>query len=73
MFPEKKSKTKNCKTKICNRQEAVNFFVIYFILLRFIATNQQKHIIMKKEQNDKQLELPGRSRLVRRQFNENLL
>ena len=35
-----------------------------FILLRFIATNKQKHKITKDKQNDKQLELPDSSRLV---------
>ena len=41
---------------------------LFFILLRFIATNKQKHKITKDKQNDKQLEPPDSSRLVRRQF-----
>ena len=42
--------------------------VVGVLFLRFIATNQQKHIIMKDKQNDKQLELSDSSRVVRRQF-----
>ena len=58
----------NVEKQLLTAAILVTVYFYFFILLRFIATNQQKYIIMKDKQNNKQLDLPDSSRLVRRQF-----
>ena len=62
--------------KICGKKSivkssisvAMSRYLIFFVFVGFIATNQQKHIVIKDKQNDKQLELQDSLRLVRRHF-----